>query len=168
MRARVGAINLVDHDDGLQFRFERLCKHIARLGQRAFGSIHQQHYAVDHLQSALHLAAKIGVARRIDNIDLAAFKVDGGVLGKNRDSALALQVVRVHHALGYLLVGAESAGLAKHGVNEGSLTVVNVGDDGDIAYRLAHRRSVPSLLGQIWICAQVWPSAAIRLGMNTR
>jgi hypothetical protein len=28
--------------------------------------------------------------------------------------------------------------------------VVDMGDDGDIAYRLAHRRSVPSLLGQIW------------------
>jgi hypothetical protein len=43
-----------------------------------------------------------------------------------------------------------------------------VGDDGDIAYRLAHRRSVPFLLEQIWICAQVWPQRAIRLGMKSK
>ena len=153
---------------GFSFRFQCLCQHVPRLRQRPLRRVHQQHYAVDHLQSALNLAPEIGVARRVDNIDLAALKIYRRVLGENRDSALALQVVRIHHALGNLLVGAESAGLAKHSVNEGRLTVVNVGDDGDIAYRLAHRRSVPSLLGQIWICAQVWPQAAIRLGMNTR
>jgi hypothetical protein len=29
--------------------------------------------------------------------------------------------------------------LAQHGVHESCLAVVNVGDDGDIAYRLGHR-----------------------------
>ena len=168
LRTRIGAVNLVDHHDRLELGFQRLGQHVARLRQRPLGRIHQQHHAVHHLQRALHLAAKIGVARRIDNVDLAAFKVDGRILGKDGDAALALQVVRIHHALGHLLVGAEGAGLAQHGVNEGGLAVVNMGDDGDIAYRLGHRCSVPSLLGQIWICAQVWPSAAIRLGMNTR
>ena len=66
-------------------------------------------------------------------------KVDGSVLGQNRDAAFPLQLVRIHHALGYLLIGAEGAGLPQHGVNQRGLAMVNMGDDGDIAYRLAHR-----------------------------
>ncbi len=93
LRTRVGAVNLVDHHDGRQLGLERLGQHVARLRQRAFGRIHQQHHAVDHLERALHLAAKVGVAGRIDDVDLAAAKVDGRVLGENRDAALALQFV---------------------------------------------------------------------------
>ncbi len=78
------------------------------------------------------------MARRIDDVDLAAFEDDGRVLGENGDAALALQFVRIHHAFGHLLVGAEGAGLAQHGVNQRGLAVVDMGDDGDIAYRLGH------------------------------
>jgi hypothetical protein len=35
--------------------------------------------------------------------------------------------------------------LPQHGVYEGCLAVVNMGDDGDIAYRLSHRGAFPSL-----------------------
>ena len=58
---------------------------------------------------------------------------DGGVLGEDGDAALALELVRVHDALGDGLIGAEGAGLAEHGVDEGGLAVVDVGDDGDVA-----------------------------------
>ena len=139
LRARVGPVDLVDDHDGRQLGFERLREHVARLRQRAFGRVHQQHHAVHHLERALHFAAKIGVAGRIDDVDFAAAEVDGGVLGENRDAALALQLVRVHHALGHLLVGAKGSGLAQHGVDERGLAMVHMGDDGDIAYRLAHR-----------------------------
>ncbi len=145
---------------GLQLGFERLGQHVARLRQRAFGRIHQQHHAVHHLERALHLAAKIGVARRVDNVDLAAVKVDGRVLGQDGDAALPLQFVRVHHPLGHLLVGAEGAGLAQHGVNEGGLAVVNMGNDGDIAYRLGHRYS--------FSFSRVRPRRAVRLGDKIR
>ena len=57
----------------------------------------------------------------------------GRVLGENRDSALAFQIVRVHHAFGDRLVVAEGAALAQHGVNQRGLAVVDVGDDSDIA-----------------------------------
>jgi hypothetical protein len=43
-----------------------------------------------------------------------------------------------------LLVGAEGAGLPQHGVYEGCLAVVNMGNNGDIAYRLSHRGAFPS------------------------
>ena len=85
------------------------------------------------------------MARRIHNVDLAAFKVDGRVLGQDGDAALPLQFIRIHHPIGHLLIGAECAGLPQHGVYKGCLAVVNMGNDGDIAYRLGHRCNVPSL-----------------------
>ena len=36
------------------------------------------------------------------------------------------------HALDHVLVGAEDAGLPEHGVDQGGLAVVDVGDDGDV------------------------------------
>src|SRR6202044_3241413 len=63
---------------------------------------------------------------------------DGGVFGENGDAALALQLVRIHHAFSYLLIGAKGPGLAQHAVNQRGLAMVDMGDDGDIAYRLAH------------------------------
>ena len=59
--------------------------------------------------------------------------VDGGVLGEDRDAALALEVVVVHRALGDALVGAERAALVQQRVDQRGLAVVDVGDDGDVA-----------------------------------
>ena len=59
--------------------------------------------------------------------------VDGGVLGQNRDAALALELVAVHRALGDALVGAERAALVQQRVDQRGLAVVDVGDDGDVA-----------------------------------
>ena len=58
---------------------------------------------------------------------------DSRVLGKNRDAALALQIVRVHHAVGNLCPAAERAGLLQQLVYEGGLSVVDVRDDRDVA-----------------------------------
>ena len=59
--------------------------------------------------------------------------MDGGVLGENRDAALALELVAVHRALGHALVGAERAALVQQRVDERGLAVVDVRDDGDVA-----------------------------------
>ena len=56
-----------------------------------------------------------------------------GVLRQDGDAALALQVVRVHHALGHLLILAEDVRLLEHGVHQRRLAVVDVGDNGDVA-----------------------------------
>ena len=69
--------------------------------------------------------------------------MDGGVLGQDRDAALALELVAVHGALFDALVGAEHAALAEHGVNQGGLAVIDVGDDGDVAAkRIRYRRGL--------------------------
>ena len=112
--------------------------HEAGLRHRAFDRIDQQQHAVDHRQHALDLAAEVGVARGVDDVDVRAFVIDRAVLGQNGDAALLFQVVGVHDALGDLLVRGEGAGLAQQLVDQGGLAVVDVGDDGDIAECAGH------------------------------
>ena len=68
----------------------------------------------------------------VDDVDLCAVVGDGGVLGENGDALLALSVTGVHDAVGNVRVGSKSSGFPEHFVHEGGLTVVDVGDDGDI------------------------------------
>ena len=127
--ARVGAVDLVDHEDHRQARLERLAQHEAGLRQRALAGVDEQQHAVDHREPALDLAAEVGVAGGVDDVDLHVAVADRGVLGEDRDALLALEVDRVHDPVGDLLVGAERAGLPEHGVDERGLAVVDVGDD---------------------------------------
>jgi len=87
----------------------------------------------------------------VHNIDFCAGIEHGRVLGKNRDAALAFQIVRVHDALGDGLVVAERAALAEHGVNQRGLAVIHVGDDGDVA--------------NTWVQSKT--PQACKLGLNT-
>ncbi len=48
---------------------ERLAEHEARLRERPFGGVHEQDRAVGHLERALDLAAEVGVAGRVDDVD---------------------------------------------------------------------------------------------------
>ena len=66
-------------------------------------------------------------------LSFVPFQVHRRVLGEDRDALLALEVHRVHDALGDVLVGAEGAGLPEHGVDERRLAVVDVRDDRDVA-----------------------------------
>ena len=69
----------------------------------------------------------------------------GGVLGEDRDAALALEIVGVHHPVDHLLVGAEDAALAQHGIDERGLAVIDVRDDGDVADVVANLSQDASL-----------------------
>ena len=137
-RPRVDAVDLVQHDHRWELRRQRFLQDVARLGKRAFARIHEHHHAIDHAQRAFHLAAKITVAGRIDNIDLRVVEEERRILRENGDAAFALEVVRVHDALDEFLVRAKDSALAQHGVDKSRLAVVHVRDDGDIANVLAH------------------------------
>ena len=131
--AGVGPVDLVHHEDHRQPRLQRLAQHEARLRQRALGGVHQQQHAVDHRQPALHLAAEVGVPGRVDDVELHVAVAHRRVLGEDRDALLALQVHRVHHAVGHVLVLAEGAGLPQHRVHERGLAVIHVGHDRHVA-----------------------------------
>jgi hypothetical protein len=137
--AGVGPVCLVHEQDDGKLGLERLAQHEARLRQGALRGIHQQHHAVDHRQAALDLAAEIGVAGGVDDVDrhgnvgVGAVVGDRSVLREDRDALLALEIVRVHRALFDVRVLPERAGLAQHGVHEGRLAVIDVRDDRDVA-----------------------------------
>ena len=68
--ARVGAIDLVHHQDHGQPGLERLAQHEPRLWQRPLAGVDQQQHTVDHGEGALDLTAEVGVAGRVDDVDL--------------------------------------------------------------------------------------------------
>ena len=132
-RAGVGTVDLVEGDDDRQAPGHRLLQDVARLGQRSLGGIDQEQHAVDHEQAALHLAAEVGVAGRVHDVEADVGVVDGRLLGQDRDALLALEVARVHDPVDDGLIRPEGAGLAEHRVHERRLAVVDMGDDGDVA-----------------------------------
>ena len=138
--AAVLAVDLVDHDDRLESQRERLAGDELGLRHRPFGAVDQQDHPIDHRQDALDLAAEIGVAGGIDDVDVGGGAVvvvplDAGALGQDGDPALFFEVVRIHRPLFDALVVAEGAGLAEQLIDERGLAVVDVGDDRDIAQR---------------------------------
>ena len=129
---RIRPVDLVhDQHDG-EAAFQRLPEHEAGLRQRPLARIHEQQHAVHHREAALDLAAEVGMARRVDDVDLRPAELDRRVLGQDRDPLLALEIGRVEHAFGDLLVLAERPRLPEHGVDERRLPVVDVRDDGDV------------------------------------
>ena len=118
-------------------RLEGLAQHEARLRQRALARVDEQDDGVDHRQAALDLATEIGMARRVDDVDLRVAVPNRRVLGEDRDALLALEIVRVHDALTDVLVGAEGTRLPQHGVDECRLAVIDVRDDRNVPDRVA-------------------------------
>ena len=126
------AVDLVDHDHDGEAGVDGVAQDEARLGHGALGCVDKQQGAVGHAQDALDLAAKVGVTRGVDDVDLHALVLDRDVLGEDGDAALALLVVGVEHALLDLLVLAEGVGGPEHLVHERGLAVVDVRDDSDV------------------------------------
>jgi len=140
-RPRVASVDLVDGDDDRQPQRHGLLEHVARLRQRALGGVHEQQHGVDHQQRALHLAAEVGVARRVHDVEPDGAVLDAGLLGEDGDALLALEVHRVHDPLRDHLMRGERAGLAEQGVHERRLAVVDMGDDGEVAHVVARGAS---------------------------
>ena len=110
-----GLVDLVHDDHDRKAGRDGVREHEAGLRHRALGGVAQQQRAVGHAQDALDLAAEVGVARGVDDVDLDA-----------------LLVVGVEHALLYLLVRAEGVRGLQQLVHERGLAVVDVRDDGNV------------------------------------
>ena len=118
---------------GCKPALERLGEHEPRLRHRPLGRVDQHQRPVGHPQHAFDFAAEIGVAGRVDDVDLHALVMQGDVLGQDRDAALALQFVGIENAFADQLAFAELAALPQQAIDQRRLAVVDVGDDGDIA-----------------------------------
>ena len=81
-------------------------------GKRALGGVHQHQCAVDHIENAFDLAAEIGVARRVHDIDAGVFPHHRGSLGQDGNATLALEVIGIHGALDHALVLADTRRIA--------------------------------------------------------
>jgi hypothetical protein len=76
-RARVRSVHLVDHEDHRQIAGEGLAQHEPCLRQGPFGSIDEQHDAVDHGERPLDLAAEVGVSGGVDDVQRDVVTVAG-------------------------------------------------------------------------------------------
>ena len=111
IRTRFRAVDLIDADDDGQIHLKRLFQHKFGLRHCALKSIHHKDDAVHHFQHTFHLAAEVGMAGSVDDIDLYAVIINSGIFGKNRDSTFPLDIVGVHDTLLNFLVGAEHTAL---------------------------------------------------------
>ena len=137
----IRAVNFVDRQNHGQVQSQRLAQHEPCLRKRPLGCVNEQHHSVDHGERTLYFATEVGVARSVNNVDLDLFATftsppHSSVLGKDRDSLLSLKVGVVHDAVNLGSTFAECTRLTQHGVNQGGLTVVYVGDDGNVANAL--------------------------------
>ena len=103
------------------------------LGPGTIRGVDEQHRAVDHREGAFDLAAEVGVAGGVDDVQAAGAEPEGGLLGEDRDALLALEIEGVEDPVDDGGVGTEGAGLAEHRVDERRLAVVDVGDDRHVA-----------------------------------
>ena len=130
----VRAVYLIYDDYRTQAELQRAHKHVARLRHRPLVRVDEQQHRINHRKHALDLAREIRVARRVDDVDFVTAPLDGAVLCLNRDSALALDVARVHNALLHHLVVAEEVRRLENAVDERRLAVVYVRYNRYIAY----------------------------------
>ena len=69
----------------------------------------------------------------VDDVDFRALVVDGYVFREDGDAPFALQVVVVQNQFSCVLILAKEVAGHKHLVDQRSLSVVHVGDDGDVS-----------------------------------
>ena len=76
------------------------------------------------------------MARGIDHIDLDTFIYYRYILRKNGDASFSLKVIIVKDEFSQLLLFARLTRLIYHPVDNSRLSMVYMGDDGDVSYIL--------------------------------
>ncbi|MNT08147.1 hypothetical protein D3C72_1428790 [compost metagenome] len=74
----------------------------------------------------------------IHDVDAVVFPINGGVFCEDGNPTLFLQIVGVHYAFGGFYTLSESTGLLQQLINQGGLTMVNVGNNGDVTQIFDH------------------------------
>ena len=159
VRSRIRAINLVDHDDRLQTTGQRLGEHKTRLRHGPFRRIHQQQGPIGHTDDTFHFAAEIGVAWRVNHVDLHTLVRQGNVLRQDRDPAFPLQVVCIENPFTLQLRFAKLTALSQQAVDECRFAMVNVRNDHQISNVVSSHSHISVVCG--------FPPPSVRHTLNS-
>ncbi len=133
-----GQVDFINDGNNFEIMVEREVGIGEGLGLNALGGIDYEQCAFAGLQTAGNFIGEIDVAGRVDQVELIPVAVVGFVIeadgvGFDGDTALALEVHRVEH-LGHHFALRESAGDFEKTIGQGAFAVVDVRNDGEIAY----------------------------------
>jgi hypothetical protein len=133
-----GEIDLVDHRDDLQILLDGHIGVGQRLGLHALRGVDHQQRPLARLEAARHLVGEVDVAGGVDEVQLVGvaggvFVVDPDRVRLDGDAPLALDLHLVEHLVAHVALG-DGSGSLQQAVGEGRLAVVDVGDDGEVAY----------------------------------
>ena len=122
--------------------FQRFPQYILGLWHRSFIGIHQQQHAVHHVQNPFYFAAKVSVPWCIQNVDLATIVNYGSIFCQDSNATFPFLIIGVHDTFLHHLIGTENPALFQHGVDQRGLTMVYVGNDGNITQIISNHISL--------------------------
>jgi hypothetical protein len=144
-------VDLVEDDDDLVVRLDRLVGVGERLRLDPLARVDHQQRALARGEAAAHLVGEIDMPRRVDEVEgigpaVARDVLEPHRLRLDRDPALALDVHGVEH-LGSHLARAQPPAALDQAVGERRLAVVDMGDDREVAdlREVGHRRAAAAL-----------------------
>jgi len=128
----IGFVDLVDYYNGLQAYLQCFLQHKTCLWHGTFKSVHQEENSIGHVQHTFHLTTEVSVTWGIYDVDFRSFILNGNVFGKDRDATLAFQLIAVENQFSDSFVRPEQLAGQQHFVHQGSFTVVDVCNDGNV------------------------------------
>ena len=131
--ALLGAVHLVDDQQGTQTARQGLADDEAGLRHHALHRIHEQQYGVHQAEHPLHLAPEVGVPGRVHQVQAHALELYGRLLGVNGDAAFLFQILAIHRAFEDFAVRGDCAGLTQQPVEQRGLAMVDVSDDRQVS-----------------------------------
>ena len=137
VRVGGGKVDLVDDRQQFEVVLHRQVDVGDGLRLDALGSVDDQQRPVGGGEGFAHLVAEVDVAGGVDQVEDVVFAVldvvETDALGLDGDAPLLLDVHGVHH-LRLELPRSDGAALLDDAVRQGAFAVVDVGDNGEIAY----------------------------------
>ena len=104
-----------------------------------------QAYSINHAEDSLNLPTKIMMPRCINNVNIVGVIENVGALGEDSNAFFSLQLIGVQRAL---LVDVDTP-IPQKWVNEGSFTVVDVSNDGNVSSHLDELLAIGGKLGDV-------------------
>ena len=132
-----GEVDLVEHRQDLQVVIHGKVGVRQRLRLYALGGVHHQQRALARRQRAADLVVEVHVTRRVDEVQGIRLAVGGGIedpdgAGLDGDAPLPLQIHIVQQLVFHLPL-RHGVALFQQAIRQRGFTMVDVGDDGEVA-----------------------------------